>query len=193
MYSIKLNIKDQLKTLEFTIIVIVVVVSLTILNFKPNKYEHGSLALVLAICVGFTIFVLPSLLLYIQYLYFSKGLELFVDRFQNTLKLTLRNASFEFEVSDIQRIVKTCSYPVGENRICWLATDLYYYFEIELKNGNRIIITSLMSRNFEIYGIENVIKKNLIAFILPLNNSILNKGLNKTGFQKGFETKKQTN
>jgi hypothetical protein len=111
------------------------------------------------------IFIFPSLILCFQYLKINKRMTLIINEKINQIKIENANITEVFEISEIEKITKVCSYPVGENRIPWLATDTYFYFKIYFKNDPCIVITSFMTNDLHIKGVNYEIKKRFIAFL----------------------------
>jgi hypothetical protein len=154
-----LNIQSQIKTLSFALVVMSSIIIFSIFEF--NKLgSHSAIPIV----VTSALILLPVLILYIWYLSLSFGKRITVDRFENKIYVEANGMSESFELSEIEKIIKVCSFPIAENRIRWMPTDSFFYFKILFKDGQNIIITSLMAdKDFSIYGFEIAVKKKLIA------------------------------
>lgn len=111
------------------------------------------------------IFIVPSLVLCFQYLMINKNTTIILTERTGQIKVDKSGFTKVFEISEIEKITKICSYPIGENRTPWLATDDFFYFRIYFKNDPCIVITSLMTNDFKIKGVKFEIEKKFIAFL----------------------------
>jgi hypothetical protein len=80
-------------------------------------------------------------------------------------------------MNDVMRIRKICTRPIAEKRSIWSGSDAFYYFLIELKGSERIIVTCFMSDLIllEIGDIRTEIEvKNFIVPIRWNDSKLLN-------------------
>ncbi len=116
--------------------------------------------------IGVLFFCGPTLLLYLNYLYYSIGKTIVVNRNEQKIYIKTWNKNYYLNITDIRKEVKICSYPVGENRIQWMPTDPFFYIKIIMKNDQSVVITSLMTDiHFEINDLKIEIEKRLIPYI----------------------------
>ena len=131
-----------------------------ITNTSNNRICYGYLVAILFSCG-------PPLLLYLNYLYHSFGKTVIIDHHKQIIYVSNKGYSVSYNIGDIHRILKKCSYPLAENRTQWIPTDPFFHFKIIMKNGESIIITSLMTdKYFSIYGYKIEIEKQLVSIIL---------------------------
>jgi hypothetical protein len=161
-----LNFKSQYKTLSFTIwlaiCLIVAFLYVFLYQNQRNQISEELHFLLIPICV----FIFPSFFLYIHYLYYSIGKKIIINRSENRIYVNEKGRSLSFDMIEIDRILKVCSYPLSENRVQWMPTDPFFYIKIVRKDGQEIIITSLMTdSDFKIYGYEIEIQKRFVSII----------------------------
>lgn len=107
------------------------------------------------------IFSLPTLLIFLQYLVLSFNVTIEVD---NLGKKIIFNKERVYSFENIEEIDLVCSFPHGERRRKVMLTDYFYFYTIKFRNGKRIIITSLMCKEFYISHKQIRIRKKIIPF-----------------------------
>lgn len=168
----RLNLRDQLRTLYFWLIT---TVGLAIVLFLFIDETDSLRNILMYILVLFVIFVFPGIILYFQYLFFSR-IEVIID--DNTEVISVRKGTYckTFSYGEIISIHKVSSYPEAEKRIHWMATDSFFYFRIKMKNQSEIIVTSLMTHKLHIGGLKMQLEKILFP-IIPTTRNTLNSTL----------------
>lgn len=153
-----LNFRSQYKTLSFTLLELVFIMLYNLVElFKDNsiKVTYGTL-------IVSVVLLSPSIFLYVYYFYHSIYKVVKVNRYEQTIIVTQKGNSISFDINEIDKIVKICSYPVGESRTQWMPTDAFYFFKIIMKDRQEIIITSLMiDGELDIFGVNIEIEKRL--------------------------------
>jgi hypothetical protein len=110
--------------------------------------------------VFFIIFFVPVVVLHLNYYLKNKG-DLFIyDGLNQRINFNHKGMTFEFIFEDIKYVKQFRSYPLAENRFQWTPWDNYNYSVIYLKNGESMIITSLLVPNLDLPIPQN--KKQLI-------------------------------
>ncbi|TCC90194.1 hypothetical protein EZ428_12995 [Pedobacter frigiditerrae] len=163
MKNFFLNKVDFKRTFSHTLFLIIGV----IVFFVFDMLTRGSIArdMIFGVLIICLIFILPSLVLCFQYLMINKKTTIILTERIDQIKVEKSGFTKVFEISEIEKITKVCSYPIGENRTPWLATDEFFYFRIYFKNDPCIVITSLMTNDFKIKGVKFEIEKKFIAFL----------------------------
>jgi hypothetical protein len=148
---------------------IILVFLLLALLYKYGKYSNGDLEFY---SIFFLIFLIPVLYLHIEYYYFNKGTTLDVDLLQN--KLVYYSKSGEIKTIRFDELKEIVYYMAPS----WHRTikmkmapwEHYHYAIILTKDGEKIIITSLMVPNVEkalseIKGVPTEIKNRIMPII----------------------------
>lgn len=159
-YIYKLNIISHIKTLWFSFTVAIVLIYFAIKDFFHKEMQH----LIQAFLVILP-FILPSVILYLNYFFVSFGKRIEIDSDKRQIQTIKWNNVKTYGFDELRSITKICSYPEGENRIKWMGTDTFFYYIIRFKNNDIAIITSLMGHSLSIHGINIEIKKRFIPWI----------------------------
>jgi hypothetical protein len=159
-YIYVLKLKFILKTLSIAILSIVVILIIFILDKsgvqKINVHAIGIVGL---------IYIIPSLVLLIEYLFFSLNKRIQIEG--TTIVILENNLIINYQYSDILFVTKFCSYPYSQNRTrCYLATDCYYFLKIKMKDNKEFLVTSLMTDMSNNQFIINKIEPKFIPSIV---------------------------
>jgi hypothetical protein len=129
--------------------------------------DFGILNYVIVIGSVFLLFVLMELTIYFNYYYFNKGWQLTRYIRENRILIQKGNLSVSVELEEIEFIQQVRSFPFAEERIHWFPTDGYNYSVLNLKNGHKFIVTSLLVPRLELFLESEKIKlkKTFIAYI----------------------------
>ena len=155
----RINIKSQLEHLTgfFTMIILCSVIAFAV-------YYKVGFEMFLFVVIVSSLMTLSVLFVHIQYLIKNIGFKIIVD---DENKLTCYIADKEIVITNEnivsieKNISNTYNGPKGH-----LPTDSYFYSRIALKDGNNIIITSLLMSEFEFFKEKTIIKKRFIAIII---------------------------
>lgn len=93
----------------------------------------------------------PAIFVHVEYLVLNWNTILEVDRANKKLRYKDVEKDIEAGFDEITQIIK------HQTKKTALLGDAYDYYEIYLKNGEILIITSLMARKLKIPGIETEI------------------------------------
>lgn len=104
----------------------------------PGRLNTAILVLFISTCVVWV----PSFLMLLQYIRYSGGVDLDFTKDKGTriLTITIDKKAIAIADTEIMMIKKICSYPVAEQRISFIATDLFYYYKICRIGGDPFII-----------------------------------------------------
>lgn len=153
----KINIINQFKTLSFSFFLII---GLPILILVRGDEFNISFIIVITV-----VLILP-IYLYFEYLYFSKGKVIHLDYVNNSIIIKNNNEEEIIKFDNIILIEKYCSFAVAEDRVQWIPTDEFLYFQLTLNDGTRRIIPCFITFNFKIPDKEIVIRKKFIPSII---------------------------
>lgn len=156
----KLNIISHIKTLWFSFTVAIVLIYFVIKDFFHKEMQHFIQAFLVILP-----FILPSVILYLNYFFVSFGKRVEIDPDKRQIQAFRWKDVKAYSFEELTSITKVCSYPEGENRIKWMGTDTFFYYIIRFKNNDFAIITSLMGHSLLIPGISIEIKKRFIPWI----------------------------
>lgn len=122
-----------------TLLAISVVIGIVILDILEVQRINLNAVLVIGI-----IYVVPSLLLLIEYMLISSRIS--IQIVGKEILIIQNNLTLNYQYSDILNVTKFCSYPFSQNRTrCYLATDCYYFIKIKMNDNKEFIVTSLMT------------------------------------------------
>lgn len=152
----KINIINQLKTLDLSICLLLGVPILVFIN--GNEFD-------IIVFVIMLVFLIPPFILYLQYLYYSLNVLIDLDYTKKIITYKKKHKTEGMSFKSIVSIEKVCSFPEAEQRIRWLSTDSFFYFQINLDNNEKIIIPCFITMELNIPNIEQVIKPRFIAYI----------------------------
>ncbi|MCH7415700.1 hypothetical protein MM213_19525 [Belliella sp. R4-6] len=116
------------------------------IKYGVIKYEK----VMLISFVVFMIFLIPQLILHINYYRQNNGDVFIYDPLDQRIVINTKGESASFSFNEIELIKRFKSYPLAENRIQWFPWDNYNYSIIQLKNGQQFIITSLLVPNMDL-------------------------------------------
>lgn len=153
----KINIANQLKTLSFSFFLII---GLPILILVRGDEFNVSFIIVMV-----AVLILP-IYLYFEYLYFSKGKVIDIDYANNSITIKNNNQVEVIKFENIFLIEKYCSFAVAEDRLQWIPTDEFLYFQLTLDDGTRKIIPCFITFNFNIPYKEIIVRKKFIPSII---------------------------
>ena len=153
------------KSLRFIGFIFLFIVVFTIhQKFHPAIVTSGG--------VLFLIQFIPVIYLLIEYSVFNRGLNFEIDYKSQKLVFFSRKGSRELSFNNIAKIemFMAPSY-FRESKIQFLPFEPFHFAKIISKNGDKIILTSLVIENLfeelrKINGVEIIRKKRLIASIL---------------------------
>ena len=94
--------------------------------------------------VCFLIFLIPTLVIHLQYYVENKSIAMLIDK--NQIRIIVnRKEQFTFHIQDIS-LIELCLSPAQYFKSSFLNTpfDTYYYAKIKLKTGKSFVITSLL-------------------------------------------------
>ncbi len=150
MYTYRISINHQFKHLWVIFYYVLVIVS-GALYFSHSRYGFIDYGKIIPISlVTILIFLIPQLILHINYYRRNKGDIFFYDPAGQRVTINRKGESASFSFSDIELIKRFKSYPLADNRMQWFPWDNYNYSIIRLKNGQEFIITSLLVPNMDL-------------------------------------------
>jgi len=143
MVEYKVTLGTQLKNSWTLIIYAIVAILLPI--YMVNKYgpEHKFTFILLGIGF-FTLFLIPTLLIHLNYYFLNRYDRLIFDESINKFTILSKNKRQEFFIEDIIIVRQYKSHPFAENRSHWLPWDSYNHTLIELRDKDVVVVTSLL-------------------------------------------------
>jgi hypothetical protein len=120
-----------------------------------------------------TVFIAATF--HVNYWGASRRFKVEVDEDRGILRLVSKSCSLSFSVADVSKITKVCTPPVGENRMAWSFFDLYYYFRVDLVNGDYFLVTCFMTNLvlIKIGDVSTEIDKQHMFVLIPRRDSRL--------------------
>lgn len=161
--------KYHFRTL-FDVIERTVLVSLILIYFgQPND-------MLFLFPLFFLILVLPYLIIYFKYIKLSNNVLVVIDREKRQIKVQINILLKSYSFDEVKNISRDVTKRAGRRKNPKPRWGDFYYFVIELKSGEEIIITSLMTNKatIDIDGIENKIESHGIAWIPIKERNIIN-------------------
>ena len=133
--------------------------------------HYKSVEIVDSIWMAAIVFVIwggPSILLHLNYYYINRSSKLFYYREKGKIEFINDKDMLGFTMDDIDSVVRFVSSNFAAGRAAFLPWDNYNHSSIFLKNGQRIIITSLLVQNLNLPIPEEKIttRKNFFRLIL---------------------------
>jgi hypothetical protein len=139
LFEHKIKLKYFLKTFEITLLILLGIAVYFLLDeLHFTKLHYNSLLIVGIVSAG------PSILLLIEYLYFSLKIRINIQG--NDVTIFKNSLILNYKYSDIIHVTKFCSYPYSQGRKrIYISTDSFYFLKIKMTDGKEFIITSLMT------------------------------------------------
>ncbi|MEE1945902.1 hypothetical protein VRU48_12345 [Pedobacter sp. KR3-3] len=130
------------------------------LLIDSSQSYHDS-AIASAVC--FFLFVLPAIVLHLNYFLVNMGVVLKYSPGEKKMEICKRGFSIVFFIEDIEYVEQSISFNEAEHRAPVLTWDKYNHSVIHLKNGKVFTITSLLVPDFKppIEKEKLKIKKNM--------------------------------
>lgn len=112
------------------------------------KYVFGSKDVLIFVnysLVGFSVFFIPQLTIHLRYYYLNKGFEFTYFPGLKEITIKMKNGvSTTLSFDEIKSVKYFKSFPFAEKRGEWFPWDKYNYSIMNLHNGSRFVITSLL-------------------------------------------------
>jgi hypothetical protein len=147
----KMRLLNQLKTLRDPIEVFLGynLLSLAFLVYSdfPPRGGEGLWILNIIFCAIFIVVFFPR---YLNYYLVSKNVQVTIDRGTEKVTVDVRGMRRMFSFNEIRDITRMVSATAGRRNNPAPQWGDFFYFDIDLKNGEEIIITSLMTYDGEI-------------------------------------------
>lgn len=120
----------------------------------------------LFISLGFLIFIVPHILLHIQYRLADKNKIISINHSRRVIKVENKgDIKNEIQFSDINKIIRNKGQKDENNMIYAVPTFFYNYTELLLKNGEKIYFTDFISKDLGLKGIDKSDRLSLLNFI----------------------------
>lgn len=145
----RLNFVNNLKSSYVIFLIVFTLIAFHIYSINDNQYYNfRTLLFIIVICLPM---LGPAIFVHVEYLVLNWNTILEVDRANKKLRYKDVEKDIEAGFDEITQIIK------HQTKKTALLGDAYDYYEIYLKNGEILIITSLMARKLKIPGIETEI------------------------------------
>lgn len=149
MYTYKVDLRNHLKSSWILSIYLAIGVLFPVFMV----YEKGSSDLLTFALMGLSmllIFLLPPLIIHLNYYSINKYDILIYDPINGRITINKNGENHEFTLEDIVKLERFKSHTLAENRTQWLPWDGYNHSIIHLKNGQRFVVTSLLVPNMDL-------------------------------------------
>jgi hypothetical protein len=131
--------------------------------FLLVSYNDETLSMFIYLLVCVSLIIIIGLFIHLQYYFLNRNVKILIQEDD-----TIRYFKNEMEINVTQDLILKIEKN-GSNSFYsshWLLpTDSYNYSKIFLKNGDIILITSLIISDFNLFSEKVNIKKRIIAFI----------------------------
>ncbi len=101
-------------------------------------------------CIGFLLLFIPQLCMHLGFYFLNKGRVLHYYPSSLKMAIEIHNIRYDFTFDEIESIERNKSFPLAENRMLCFPWDSYNYSVIQLKNGQRFLVTSLLVPNLDL-------------------------------------------
>ena len=112
---------------------------------------------------------LPFLFIYFNHANSNLHLSFSLQKKANTFKCIVESKGKEvktFLIDDIDKIIVHQSHPVYDDRLATMIWDRFFYYEIFLLNGDRIILSCLVVDDLELYLKSDLFIKRKVFFCM---------------------------
>ena len=171
----KLNYRNIFKTFRIGVFAIIscwgLIIRAVLIKYgvieMPNAIPERMNTALFGLIIGTSIFWIPALICLIQYIHYSKGIELVLDSNTKLISVKSDKKTVNIKYSDIMMIKMVCSNAVAEKRIKFYADDPFYYYKIITTNGDKFIIPCLIigEEMSDLYQDKIRVIPKFIAFI----------------------------
>jgi len=172
------NIKYHLRTLYDVIerIFLVGLVIIVIPVYFGAKIDITISESLFIIIVFFLVLVLPYLIVYFRYIKISKNILIIVNHEKEQIEVQTSNSFKSYSFDDVNCITKIVTSRAAKRKNSKSRWGDFFYFTIELKSKEEIIITSLMTNKttIEISNKETNVEPLGIGWIPLKGRSIIN-------------------
>lgn len=114
---------------------------------------------------GFLIFIVPQILLHIQYRLADKNKTITVNHSKRLIRIEKKGEINDIQFSDIEKVVRSKGQRDEDNMTYALPTCFYNYTELLLKNKEKIYFTDFISKDIRLKGIDKSERLSLLNFI----------------------------
>lgn len=90
--------------------------------------------------------VFPTFIVHINY--FLKNRKYDFEVLKSEIRVSVDGKNYEIRPEDTSKVVYVISPEMYENRYIWLPWNYYRHVEIYMKDGNKFVITSLLTNDF---------------------------------------------
>jgi hypothetical protein len=124
----------------------------------------------------FLFLVLPTLIKYFRFIKLSKNILIVVDNEKKQITIQNNNQSKRYMFDEIKNISRICTEKAGNRKNTKPQWGDLFYFVVELKTKEEIIVTSLMTdvENLEIDGKETIVEPYGNGWISLEGRNIIN-------------------
>lgn len=145
---------------RFVTIILLVDIGIVLIVGYNNQLDNAKFINLLIGLLGFTFifYLLPLLILYYNYMNTNKDHVLIVKE-DSKMIYTDEIQKKEFLISDVKSLEIHLSKTAFEKRMKWFFWDELFYYKINLKGGDTLIISCLMSEDLHKYFSGNQINK----------------------------------
>lgn len=158
----KMTIWKHLKFLSLYLFLFVFITFLTLHNFYGSNSSNGTFIYIIGLLTIAQIIL--GVYIHSSYWINNRGLRI-IKKPNSVYEVHKKKKVFSFFDEDILRIEVHKTSGLLKNKI-FLTSDLYFYYKVQLKSGESIIITNLLVPNIEKIFQEKIeIHKRFIATI----------------------------
>jgi len=160
----KISLKNHLSHLHMLLIEVPIIL-LAIWYF--TKDDQGIVLTQYSLYMGpllaFTLF--PTLVLHFNYFFRNKDYQVFIKG--RNLRVTVKNREFLITPDIVSNLEYHVSPAMYEERFLWLPWDYYRHLVINMKSGEKLVITSLLMDDFKFFlsnDFDVEVNKSLFRF-----------------------------
>jgi hypothetical protein len=143
---LRISISTQLRALKILIFWVLALIAGYGILFKFNQY------VMLPLIIFILLFLIPTLILHIQYWLQNRGMVINISSTEIVVETDKSRKEYKFD--EVKEIIFCKQGNLDPPVMYFTPMDLYYYAKFIFKNGESLIISSLIAPN-----IENELKK----------------------------------
>ena len=166
----RMTLRNHLRALDLLIFTLVGIFAFGWYQANQNNLDDS---LIEGLIVFGLVTIIPVLYLHLEYYFFSRGVEIEIDAWSKSLKVSDKTGTHElYNFDDLSKIIVYMPpYKHSKSMFIRIPFDTYHYARIFTKSGKEIIFTSLMDSKVDevirnIRGVPIELKKRLPASIL---------------------------
>ncbi len=131
--------------------------------YMALRYPHHYSAFTMIAGGVFIIFLIPQLILHIQYLRASKNIGFYINYEHQTICIKTADEEKSYRFGEIKKIIRTRTFNFASKNMYWSNWDIFNYTIFQMIDGEAYVITSYVCYDFQItHSLPNAVYKKVI-------------------------------